>query len=523
MTAGRFAGRFAGRVCAGLAGFSRLALLLMLGAAGQASAADARIDGGSVRGLDEDGVAIYRSLPYAAPPVGPLRWREPAAALAWSGVRPATAPAPSCPQKRGLSLEGGGDPGVLDEDCLYLNVFTPSAAATGTLPVMVWLHGGALIFGGGALPLYDGRALAQRGVVVVTINYRLGPLGFFAHPALDRARPGGPINFGLLDQIAALRWVRRNIASFGGDAGNVTIFGQSAGAQSVLALMASPPAQGLFHKAIAQSPYGIPSHTRAHALATGSALVSALGLAGSRARLAALRQVPAERLAALEGNALSLAPSFVTGDAAVPMPLLDAFRQGRQAAVPLLIGSNSDDASVALAFGIDPAALVARLGAARILVKPLYPGVADAAQLGREVARDVAFTAFVRRIAYLHLRKAPTWRYYFSHQPSAAVGPRRGVAHGGEVPLVLGTSARCACLGAPVQPQDLQVEARVGDRWARFARTGQPDGAVLWPADNRFRGALLDIGDDDEAQAGFMVLRLNAFIGALNLVQQTQR
>ena len=181
----------------------------------------------------------------------------------------------------------------------------------------------------------------------------------------------------------------------------MTIFGQSAGAQSVLALMASPLARGLFHKAIAQSPYGIPSHTRAHALATGSAVASALGLPGGQARLAALRQVPADRLAALDGAALSLAPGFVTGDSAVPLPLLDAFRQGRQAAVPLVIGSNSDDASVALAFGIDPAALVSRLGAARILVKPLYPDAADAAQLGREVARDVAFTAFARRIAVL--------------------------------------------------------------------------------------------------------------------------
>ena len=507
-----------------LLALSRAALrLLLLGLAGHAAAADARIDGGWVQGLDEDGVAIYRGLPYAAPPVGPLRWREPAAALPWAGVRPATAPAPSCPQKRGLSLEGGGDPGVLDEDCLYLNVFTPSGTAAGTLPVMLWLHGGALIFGGGALPLYDGRALAQRGVVVVTINNRLGPRGCFAHPARERARPGGPVNFGLLDQIAALHWVQRNIASFGGDARNVTIFGQSAGAQSVLALMASPLAQGLFHKAIAQSPYGIPSHTRAHAVSTGAAVASAVGLAGGRARLAALRQVPADQLATLEGNALSLAPGFVIGDNAVPLPLLDAFRQGRQAAVPLVIGSNSDDASVAVAFGIDPAALVARLGAARILVKPLYPGVTDAAQLGREVARDVAFTAFARRIAYLHLRKAPTWRYYFSHQPSAAVGPRRGVAHGAEVPLVLGTSVRCACLGAPVQPQDLQVQARVGERWARFARTGQPDGAPPCPADKRFRGAVLNIGDEDEAQVGFMALRLNAFIGALNLVQQAQR
>ena len=428
-------------------------------------------------------------------------------------MRQASTAGASCPQKRGLSLEGGGDPGVIDEDCLYLNVFTPRAEPGAKLPVMVWIHGGALIFGGGGLPLYDGSALARRGAVVVTLNYRLGRLGFFTHPALEQERPGGPVNFGLFDQIAALQWVQQNIGAFGGDASKVTVFGQSAGAQSVLALMASPLAAGLFHGAIAESPYAFPGHTRAKAAATGAAIADAVGLPGARASMDALRRIPAERLSALDGNDVSLTSSFITGDAAVPLPLLEVFQQGREAAVPLVIGSNSDDASVVLAFGIDPAQAVQKLGKARVLVKAFYPEVKDERQLGLAMGRDVGFTAFARRIAYLHSQKAPTWRYYFSH---AGVGAgSTGAGHGAEVPYVMGTTRQCQCLGQPATPLDLAVERRLGDRWFTFAATGKPAGDVAWPQDNRGRGVVLDIGDQDNVRPGFMSARLNTIITGL--------
>lgn len=430
----------------------------------------------------------------------------------WSAPRRAVSAAPSCPQKPGLSLANGGDPGVLDEDCLYLNVFTPRAGPGAKLPVMVWIHGGALIFGGAGLAIYDGSALARRGAVVVSINYRLGHLGFFAHPSLERERAGGPANFGLLDQIAALQWVQRNIEAFGGDPLKVTVFGQSAGAQSVLALMVSPLATGLFQGAIAQSPYGLPSHTRDKARATGAAIATAVGLPGERADINALRRIPADRLAALDGKALSLAPSFIVGDAAVPSPLLAAFQQGEELSVPLVIGSNSDDASVALAFGIQPEELVQQLGKARVVVRSLYSGVSDDRQLGREVARDVVFTAFARRIAYLHRRKAQTWRYYFSHAESTAPG----AGHGAEVPFVFGTVESCACLGATASAADLMVERRTGDRWIAFARQGRPDGNPVWPPDNRVRGVALEIKDNDQVRDGFMTGRLNAIITGLN-------
>ena len=482
---------------------------------------------GALQGVRSDGLDVFRGIPFAAPPVGSLRWRVPQPVQLWSGVRSAEVFGTACPQKAGLSLEGGGDPGPLSEDCLYLNVWTPftnlSATPVAKLPVMVWLHGGALIFGAGSLKLYDGAALARQGVVVVTVNYRLGPLGYFVHPALERAAPGGPANFGLLDQMAALRWVQRNIEAFGGDVQQVTLFGQSAGAQSVLALMASPLSRGLFQRAVAQSPYGIPSHSRAQARQTGVRVASALGLPGERATLAQLRRVPADTIAALKGNDLSLAPGLIIGDAALPQPILATFQAQQQAKVPMVIGSNSDETSVAVVMGLDPAALIKKLGAARILVRPMYPGVVDEAELGRQVVRDVGFTAFSRRIAVLHSKTVPTWRYYFSHVPQQARALKPGAAHGDEVSAVFGTGDLCACLPTPLTGADREVARQMSARWVAFAKTGDPNVvttaiAPRWPPDSRYRPVALELGDQQTVQPDFMKNRLNSFIGVLNLV-----
>ncbi|MEO8938180.1 MAG: carboxylesterase/lipase family protein [Burkholderiaceae bacterium] len=474
---------------------------------------------GTIEGVRIDDIAVFRGLPYAAAPVGDLRWRAPRSEPSWTGVRKADRFGSACPQKAGLSLEGGGDPGPLNEDCLFLNVWTPRAATDARLPVMVWFHGGALIFGAGSLPLYDGSALARRGVVVVTVNYRLGPLGYFVHPALEKADPGGAANFGLLDQIAALRWVKSRIAAFGGDPDHVTIFGQSAGAQSVLALMASPPAQGLFQRAIAQSPYGIPSHTRAQARAVGIKLADAVGLRGADATVAQLRAVPAERLADLQGAGLSLAPSLIVGDAAMPRTILSAFQEKRQAAVPLIVGSNSDETSVAVSFGIKPAVLVQKMGAAKILVGPLYPNVGDDAELGRQVVRDVVFSAFARRVAVLQAQRAPTWRYYFDQSPAQARGRQPGVAHGGEVPAVFGTGDTCDCLAFAMNDVDRAASRAIAERWVAFAKNGRPDlPSAPWPSDTLWKPVALEFADTPIVRRGFMAHRLNVFIGALKLV-----
>ena len=487
-------------------------------AATPASSLRVQTAAGTVEGSRDGDLAVFKGLPYAAPPVDALRWRAPQPATPWPGVRKADAFGKACMQAPGAALAAGaGDIGPMGEDCLTLNIWVPNGRSTARLPVMVWIHGGALVFGAGSQPLYAGKALAARGAVVVSLNYRLGPLGFFDHPALA-GTSGGDVNFGLLDQIAALKWVRDNIAAFGGDPGNVTIFGESAGGQSVLALFASPKARGLFQRGIVQSAYGIPSSTRAKARTVSTKVAASLGVAGASANADQLRAIPAQRFAAaFQGEDMSLAPGFVSGDNVLPEPILDTFQKQRQAKLPLIIGSNSDEATVATAFGLDPAAVVSRLGAGKVLLKPLYPGVSDPAQLGREAIRDLVFTAYARRIAYLHSQQAPTWRYYFSHVQTGLRPRPPGVGHGGEIAFVMGTGDSCRCLPAPFSPADRALSRKVGHYWFAFARNGAPTaaGAPAWPKDATRRAQVMEFGAAPVVRPNFMQARLNVLIGAL--------
>src|ERR1700686_5682132 len=263
---------------------------------------------GRLSGIVLGGVTAFRGIPYAAPPVGPLRWRPPRPAARWPGGRAARQVRAICPQAYNGADNGVG-PLPMSEDCLTLNVYAPSLRPPAPLPVMFWIHGGGLVNGSGTAALYDGTELARQGVVVVTINYRPGRLGFFAHPALSRERPTEPkANFGLMDQIAALQWVQRNIRAFGGDPGNVTIFGESAGGYTVNLLMISPAARGLFHRAICESGLGRGpqvylnrrgAHGELAGEASGAAFIRALGIVhDDPARLRALpvaRILPAGR------------------------------------------------------------------------------------------------------------------------------------------------------------------------------------------------------------------------------------
>ena len=312
------------------------------GFVGVGSAAPVEVEGGRIEGTRQQGLAVYKGVPFAAPPTGALRWREPQAVLPWSGVRRADAFAPACMQT-GSSMPGEPPPRV-SEDCLYLNIWTPARDARQRLPVMVWIHGGGFTNGATALPLYGGDRLARRGVVVVTIAYRLGPLGFLAHPELTKESPGhGSGNYGVMDQIAALGWIQRNIAAFGGDPDRVTIFGQSAGAMSVSLLMASPRAARLFHRAIAQSggvfePAQLaPGYQLANAERDGAAYAASLGAHS----LAELRRLPA---AALLGGSAAAVSHPVVEPNVLPESPYDAFAAGHQADVPILVGSNADEA-----------------------------------------------------------------------------------------------------------------------------------------------------------------------------------
>lgn len=484
------------------------------------NASRVKIQSGELEGVSENGLSVFKGIPYAAPPVGDLRWRNPQSPATWEGIRKADTFGKACIQPESKSLEGAGEIGPQSEDCLYLNIWSPNTDSTAKLPVMVWIHGGALVIGSGSLPAYDGSPLAQRGVVVVTINYRLGHLGFFSHPALDKEAPGGTVNYGLLDEIAALEWVQENIAAFGGDRNNVMIFGESAGGQSVLALFASPLARGHFHKGVAQSSYGVPSNTRAKALDVGIKTASALGLPGADATLEELRAVPAEKFGQLDVKGPSLAPGFVIGDAALPEAILDIFQKGNEAPVPLIIGSNSDEATVVESFGIDPAKVIEQMGLFRIALKPLYPGVTNNAELGRELIRDLVFTSFAKRMANLHSARAPSWRYYFSYIPVNLRGKEPGVPHGGEIVFVMGTGDIAPETHAIFTEADREMSKRVGDYWFEFARSSKPAprGEPAWAQEDAKNDETMEFGETIALQPNFMRARLNVFINLLNII-----
>jgi para-nitrobenzyl esterase len=501
-----------------------LAAALLTCTAGAALAADAvRVQGGIVRGVTDGTVTAFKGIPYAAPPVGPGRWREPGPAPVWQGERTADAFGPSCIQNADAAREtsGGVDIGPFSEDCLTLNVWTLEASPAAKRPVMVWIHGGAFVLGSSAVPVYDGKALAQKGVVVVSFNYRLGQLGFFAHPALDRERPGGPANFGLLDQIAALTWVRNNIAQFGGDARNVTIFGESAGGKSVLALMASPKARGLFAKAIVQSSYGLPDMPKAKALETGNRIATAVGLSGATASMSALRAVPADRFSQLKGKGLSSAPVPIAGDAVLPESIERVFASGRQAPVPLMIGTTSDDSSVASAFGVEPRDLLKRLGAANRLVAVLFPGL-DEDERARQATRDAIFTMPARAVADRHARLAPVYRFFFDYT-AEQLRPRfpNGVPHAGEIAYVMNTLDRVPSSRDVISEGDRDYADRVSSYWVSFAKQGRPaaPGSPAWPPHTARVDRTMVFGPAMRAEANFLKRRLDVLIGLSRVAQ----
>lgn len=478
---------------------------------------------GALLGATDDNVQVWLGIPYAAPPVGALRWRSPQPVESWQGVRPAQEMAPSSWQNSEYCQElGGGDPGRFSEDCLYLNVWAPVKRPT-PLPVMVWLHGGGFTIGAGGLPPYNGKALARRDVILVTLNYRLGHLGFFAHPALEGEEGQVVHNFALLDQIAALEWVRDNIAAFGGDAQNVTLFGESAGARSVLSLMASPLAKGLFHKAIIQSGYTLPDTPRTQALEKGVALARHFDLENATAEQ--LRALPAEAFWPLTAP-LNVAPAPIVGDCVLPEPMLECFYAARQHPMPVIIGSNSDEASVMAVFGVDLAGQIQKLRQERRLwlglIKLLYPGVKGDEALGREVCRDMAFTTLGYVVMQAQQRVGePCWRYWFDYVAEAEHDTyANGAWHGNEVPYVFDTLTLAEPAREYVNERDLAFSARVADYWVNFARHAGRDcatlnGAIRWPACIKGRDVLLRIGLNKNAgfklETRFMRARLALF------------
>lgn len=466
---------------------------------------EVRVAGGVLVGETRDGVHVFKGIPYALPPVGVRRWAPPEPAEPWPGRRQAVAFSPGCVQRPypdGSFFDGGLGP--TSEDCLYLNVWTASLDAQARRPVMVWIHGGGLTRGSGASEWYDGAALARKGVVLVTLNYRLGVFGYLAHPQLSAESPHEASgNYGTLDQIAALQWVRANIARFGGDPGNVTIFGESAGSWSVHQLTATPLAAGLFHKAIGQSGahaypipelaaarYGLPAHDQ-----QGIALEAAAGVGG----LASLRALPAGAvLAAAEAAGLDGVARPVVDGWVFPDQIMQLYRDGRQNRVPLLLGSNADEGSN-LTLGRQPdsadayeAAVRARHGDAAAAVLEVYGSGDEYLDAFLRSYRDEAFTWPMRewaRAAEGHQQNV--WLYYFTHEPPSPGEGQFGAYHAAEIRYVFNNVS----IGMEPRPADLALADAVSDYWVNFAATGVPSApdAPAWPAYDPEREAYLII------------------------------
>jgi para-nitrobenzyl esterase len=456
-------------------------------AASGARGLEVAIATGAVRGAFDDGVRAFRNIPFAAPPLGDLRWRPPQPPAHWSGVRDATQFGPACPQpaRPDGGGAGAGAPIRQSEDCLSLNVWAPEGARH--LPVMVWIHGGAHRIGSASFPVYDGGALARQGVVMVSINYRLGLLGYFAHPALTaEAAPDAPLgNYGFLDQIAALAWVKRNIAAFGGDPGNVTLFGESAGGASALFLLASPRARGLFAKAIVESGGGLQNPPDLAAQEqSGLAEMARIGLAKD-ASVQDLRAVSADKLLDASGplQGLGFGP-FIDGRA-ITEPPWRAFRDGRAAHVPLIIGANSNEASVLMTLGVAPGAVASFAGDQLPAMRAAYaaPPLAED-EFTRQALGDATFVAPARWIAAQASTYAPSYVYFFSYVAKLRRGRAPGAAHGSEVPYVFQTWDKIPAAAPFVTPEDRSYAAMMSACWTSFAKAGAPScpPAPAWPA-----------------------------------------
>lgn len=500
------------RLAIGL-GLAGAALLPLSAAPSGGTRPQVRVAQGVLEGIADpaSGITAFKGIPYASPPVGDLRWRAPQPVAAWAGVRSAAKFGKPClqPPPSPSSLYYSGSPTV-SEDCLTLNVWTPTSA--GKLPVMVWIHGGALLSGSSAEPLYDGAKLAAQGIVVVSINYRLGLMGYLAHPALSAESPDKLSgNYGLLDQIAALSWVRDNIAAFGGDPGRVTIAGESAGALSVIALLASPKAKGLFHRAISQSGY-MPSYRALNTPSLG--LRSAEDSGAALARAAGVSTAKGLRFADpvllfQAGLATGWAPEPVIDGVTLRRQLAVTFGRGEQNRVPVLAGFNEGEirslpflapkapttrtgyqADVRQRFGGDADAFLS-----------LYPGVdpkADAMDSIRDGLYGWAAQYLVRQQA---AAGQPAYLYYFRHATPAQRARNLAAFHASEIPYVFGQVGPGAAIGPnwPVPPataEEDQLSRAMMTYWVAFVR-GEPmtvDGTD-WPRFTATDRAYLDIAE----------------------------
>lgn len=488
-----------------------------------------RVDGGELQGVVADGVVSFKGIPFAAPPTGELRWRSPQPAAKWTGVRQAVEFGANCMQGRFGPPPPAGATAVPapSEDCLYLNVWRPADQAARNLPVMVWIHGGGFVGGSGSSPNTSGVQFARQGVVLVSINYRLGRFGFFAFPALSSERLDETKgNYAYMDQIAALQWVRRNITSFGGNPDNVTIFGFSAGGVSVHSLLASPLARGLFHKAIAQSggsrdsvltarpmrADGVDPNYPVSAETIGIQFAQSMGIEGTdQAALVKLRGLSADQV--LRGaptqpgaNVPSYELTPVLDGRLITETAETAYSARRQPHVPLLVGSNSADTAGNRVRGTSKEQLFARFGQWSDQAKAAYDpdGSTELATLVARANDDFGQAEPARFAANAFAANgSPVFFYRFSYvQTAIRERAAAGAPHGGEIGFVFATLT--ARPGATASPEDLAVSRLAQRYWVNFSRTGDPNGAGLptWPRHDPTRDVIFDFRPDGSAGAG---------------------
>jgi para-nitrobenzyl esterase len=472
------------------------------------------VDSGLLQGTMENGLTIYKGIPFAAPPVGDLRWRPPQAPKAWSGVRNADQFAPACMQVPLVNADLGMESVATNEDCLYLNVWTPAKSANEKLAVMVWIYGGAFSIGGTSVSLYDGKNLAKKGVILVSVAYRLGAFGFMAHPGLTSEQGGHSGNYGLLDQIAALQWVKRNIAAFGGDPTRVTIFGESAGGISVSMLSASSLAKGLFRGAISESGGNFaPEHQTGgeggenmDSLATaenkGVAFLAKLGAASIKEA----RAKSAEDI--LKNSSSGLGAAWPIFDGYVLLgDQYKLYEAKRYNDTPVLIGTNSDEGALFVPFAKADAyqkTIHEGYGDYANKILAAYPGGTDAEALrsSRDMFRDATFAWPTWTWARLQSKtgKGKVYVYYFSHRPAYPNSPQFkdwGAAHAGEISYVFGNFTP----SMPASASDHTVSDEISSYWVNFAKKGDPNGSGLpeWPAFTNTSGQVMNLDDPSKA------------------------
>jgi para-nitrobenzyl esterase len=452
-------------------------------AAAQAEPVTVQLDSGPAIGNQTADILALKGVPYAAAPTGDLRWRPPQPVAAWHEARSATDYGASCPQRRPPRfVVPGSTAATLSENCLFLNAWAPAGGKSA--PVVVWIHGGGNVSGTASQTFYDGAAFARDGIVFVSFNYRLGLLGFFAHPALtaDSTSPSGAMhdaNFALMDQIAALQWVHRNIRALGGDPDKVTVMGESAGGEDILNLMTIPAAKGLFARAIVESAAlgWADAPTLEEAQSNGVGIAAALGLAEkeSRAGAAALRGVAPEALLRVQADR-EIGP--IVDRSLLERPVLKSFAMGQAAPVPLLIGSNSDEGSL-LGPDLAPQSLFPRLTAERrAALRGAYGALApDDHAFAKLLLRDGYFASPARWIADRQARAAPVYLYRFDYVASLFRDRRPGASHGSEIPFVFETGEFSRW-----SADDTRVSTAMHACWTAFIKAGAPAcGDAAWP------------------------------------------